>query len=354
MSLTGGLDGRMIMAWARVQPGSLPCYSFASAYRECEDVRIARQVAHACNQPFQTFVVGDDFLRSFPQLAVEAVRISGGAMDVTGASELYVNRLARAVSPVRITGNYGSEILRGGIAFRPRRMAEHLCTEGLRAGLRRAETTYAAERDGADLTFIAFKQVPWHHHSRLSVERSQLTVRSPYLDDRLVRLMYRAPAEAVASKWPCLELIHRGMPELASIRSDRGFRHQSRSLPDRLQQRWLDLTFKAEYAYDYGMPQWLTKIDSAASTLRLERLFLGRHKFQHYRIWYRRDLAGFIRDVLHSPSPMLREFFEPHALAKMVDDHVNGSANYTVEIDRALTLELVARELLHVNSSPRR
>jgi asparagine synthase (glutamine-hydrolysing) len=34
MSLTGGLDTRMIMAWRRFALGSLPCYSFGGMYRE--------------------------------------------------------------------------------------------------------------------------------------------------------------------------------------------------------------------------------------------------------------------------------------------------------------------------------
>ena len=45
MSLTGGLDTRMIMAWHKPAPGSLPCYTFGGTYRECRDVTVARQVA---------------------------------------------------------------------------------------------------------------------------------------------------------------------------------------------------------------------------------------------------------------------------------------------------------------------
>ena len=48
MSLTGGLDGRMIMSWARAGHGALPCYTFNSSYRDCADVRIARKVAAVC------------------------------------------------------------------------------------------------------------------------------------------------------------------------------------------------------------------------------------------------------------------------------------------------------------------
>ena len=38
ISLTGGLDTRMIMAWQKAAPGTLPCFSFGGAYRDCQDV----------------------------------------------------------------------------------------------------------------------------------------------------------------------------------------------------------------------------------------------------------------------------------------------------------------------------
>jgi len=42
LSLTGGLDGRLIMAWA-CRPEKLPCYTFGGSYHDCTDVRIARK-----------------------------------------------------------------------------------------------------------------------------------------------------------------------------------------------------------------------------------------------------------------------------------------------------------------------
>src|SRR5262249_35353578 len=89
MSLTGGLDGRMIMAWARPSRGALPCYTFNGSYRDCADVRIGRKVAAACGQPHQTISVGDEFLAQFPRLAEQTVRVTDGALDVSGAAELY-------------------------------------------------------------------------------------------------------------------------------------------------------------------------------------------------------------------------------------------------------------------------
>src|SRR6185369_2397307 len=222
MSLTGGLDGRMIMAWAGSAPGSLPCYTFGGPYRDCTDVTIARKVAQVCAQPHQIIPVNGEFLDQFAGFAEKAVYISDGAMDVTGSVELYVNQLARGIAPVRLTGNYGSEILRSNVAFKPQSLNEAIYAPEFVARGRQAAATYAAEAQGHPLSFIAFKQVPWHHCSRLAIEQSQLTLRAPYLDNDLVALAYQTPAALALSKTPSLRLIADGNPALGKIPTDRG------------------------------------------------------------------------------------------------------------------------------------
>src|SRR5206468_3676333 len=62
VSLTGGLDTRMIMAWQKPLPGSLPCYTFGGMFRDCRDVIVAKKVARACGQAHEVIQVGEDFL----------------------------------------------------------------------------------------------------------------------------------------------------------------------------------------------------------------------------------------------------------------------------------------------------
>ncbi len=69
MSLTGGLDTRMIMAWQKSPPGSLPCYSFGGMFRDCQDVLVARKVARACDQAHGVIPLGQEFLSRFPHYA---------------------------------------------------------------------------------------------------------------------------------------------------------------------------------------------------------------------------------------------------------------------------------------------
>ena len=52
---------------------------------------------------------------------------------------------------------------------------------------------------------------------------------------------------------------------------------------NRLKRHYHEFMAKAEYAYDYGMPQWLVRADRRLSALHLEKLFLIT-KFCHFRI----------------------------------------------------------------------
>jgi asparagine synthase (glutamine-hydrolysing) len=346
MSLTGGLDGRMIMAWARPGRGALPCYTFNGIYRDCADVRIARKVAKVCGQQHQTISIGDEFLAEFPKLAQQAVRISDGAMDVTGAAELYVNRLARKIAPVRLTGNYGSEILRRYVAFRPHAFPSEIFSSDFLPQLVAAERTYSEQVTGNRLSFIAFKQVPWHHYARFAVEQSQIALRSPYLDNDLVSLAFRASPELAMSLEPSLSLITQGNAMLGQIPTDRGITYPAYRIGNRVNHSIQEFLAKAEYAYDYGMPHWLSKIDKWFAPLRTERLFLGRQKFVHFRVWYRNQLSGYVKEVLLDTRSRSRSYLKGAALERLVNSHLNGSGNHTMEIHKLLSMELVTRGLL--------
>jgi asparagine synthase (glutamine-hydrolysing) len=342
MSLTGGLDTRMILAWRKLRPRSLPCYTFGGTLRENRDVRVARAVARACGQDHEVIRIGDaDFVSRFARYAERTVYLTDGCADVSRAPDLYANERARDIAPVRMTGNYGSEVLRGVRAFKPMVPRSGLFHADLRGHLETAAETYRAALHCHPLSFIAFRQVPWHHYGLFALEQTQLAVRSPYLDDELVRTAFRGPAAAFASPDLCLRLIADGDPALRSIRTDRGLAGSRVSAAAaRVLQETL---FRAEYAYDYGMPQWLARMDHALAPMHLERLFLGRHKFAHFRVWYRGPLAGYLRDVLLDPRALSRPYVDGRRLQELVMAHTTGRGNYTSDIHKALTLELVHR-----------
>jgi asparagine synthase (glutamine-hydrolysing) len=200
------------------------------------------------------------------------------------------------------------------------------------------------------LSFAAFRQTPWHHFGLLALEQSQLSLRSPYLDNDFVKTVFRAPAAVLADNALCLRLIHDGAPALGRIRTDRGVAGTLPPLAGAVARAYQEFTFKAEYAYGHGMPQWLAQLDHLASPLRLERLFVGRHKFYHFRQWYRDELSGFVMEMLLDPRTLSRPYLQGATVEDMVRAHVKGHRNYTNTIHRVLTLELVHRLFLDSRS----
>jgi asparagine synthase (glutamine-hydrolysing) len=344
MSLTGGLDSRMLLAWTNAAPGDLPCYTFGGRYRECADVRIARKLAAIARQPHTVLQIQSDFFADFGRLAEQTVYLSDGTMDVSGAVELYANRRARTIAPIRLTGNYGSEILRSNVAFRPAGVDRSLFTPEFQRLIDTAAETYRFEASGNRLSFIAFKQVPWHHYARFSIERSQLTPRSPYLDNELVSLAYRCPQELRYSAAPVLGSIALGRPALDVIGTDRALRKNSTPFVSQVLKTWQGFTAKAEYAYDYGMPPWLVHADRMLKSFRLERVFLGRHKFYHFRPWYRDELRPFLESdcVTRRTDPGC---YVSGAARKLVQEHTTGRRNRTLDLHKLLTMQLVERTL---------
>ena len=341
VSLTGGLDTRIIMAWHKATPGTLPCYTFGSMYRDNQDVRLARKVARICRQPHQVITTGQEFLSQFPHYAERTTYLTDGSVDLNRSPDLYVNEKVREIAPVRIVGTYGSEIILHSVMFKAEEPAGGLFRAELSPQILAAKETYAAARRAHPVTFVAFRQSPWHHFGVLGLEQTQVAVRSPYLDIDVVKTVYCAPGPAAINEQARVRLIREGNAALARLRTDRSI-----GIGGIFSRGLLEFLFKAEYAYDMGMPQWIAQVDHLLAPLHLERIWLGRHKVFHFRVWYRDQLAGYVREMLLDHRSLSRPYLEPEALEKLVDGHLNGGRNYTTEIHRLLTLELVQRLFL--------
>jgi len=346
MSLTGGLDTRMMMAWRKAPPGTLPCYSFGGMYRDCQDVVVARKVAEACQQPHQVIPVGREFLSRFSEYAERAVYLTDACTAVNRSADLYVNERARGIAPVRMTGNYGGEVLRSVRAFKPVKPNPEIFRPELLSHIDAAVETYSRVVHGHPLTFALFRQAPWHHYGLLALEETQVSLRTPYLDNDFVSTVFRAPRASLASNDISLRLIADGDLVLRHIRTDRGFAGNGGRFSRAVCRRFLEFTAKAEYAYDYGMPQWATRTDHTFSSLHLERLFLGRHKFAHFRVWYRDALSEYVRQMLLDSRTLGRPYLNPAAVENVVHGHLAGVRNHTTEIHQLLSLELLYRLFL--------
>ncbi len=340
MSVTGGLDTRIILAWHKAEPNSLPCYTWGSAYRDHEDVKLARRVAEICQQPHQVITAGPEFLSRFAHYAERTIFLTDACVDLSRSPDLYMQEIVREIAPVRVVGTYGSEILLQAVMFKAAAPAAGVF-EPLRDLIAMGIATYDASRQVHPISFVAFRQSPWHHYGVLGLEQTQVAIRSPFLDNEVVKTAYRAPStNALAvNERARARLIREGNPDLAKIHTDRG----SGGLNSIFTRWYLEFFFKAEYAYDMGMPQWIARIDHMFAPFHLERIWLGRHKPFHFRVWYRDQLRDFVRQMLLDDRALARPYVSRAGVERVVNGHLRGDENHTDEIHRLLSLELAHR-----------
>jgi asparagine synthase (glutamine-hydrolysing) len=288
-------------------------------------------------------VLDDAFLASLGEHFDKAVMIADGGLGLSGAAELYVNTLARRVAPVRVTGNYGGELLRGIRAFKSTMPRGDFLSAAMTDRVRVAIHAFSKAADMRPLSFTLFLQAP-SGFSRYALERSQVTVRSPFLDDAFVQLLYRRPTDAGD---PSTYLIARRRPDLLAIPTDRGL--LGRGGPLVRQTRWLyrEGLFKAEYWTGRAASAWVAKMAGRGAASLVERAFLGRHKFVHARPWLRGTLGQYMRDVLFAEETLyqLGAFVDVPKVGAMLMSDLSGSSDHSDELDRVVTAAAAARVL---------
>jgi len=346
ISLTGGLDSRMVMACLDKSSGEFPCYTFGSMYRETFDVQIARKVANACGQPHHVLVLGEEFLRGFSNYLEKAVYISDGYLGMSGAAELYVNSLARNLAPVRLTANYGGELIRGHRAFKYHLPQGGFVSPDLEPYLREAKATFQELENTDAVSFALFRQAPSQGYGRLAIERSQVILRTPFMDNGLVKLIYQAPPHLLKGTGISMGIISRYSSNLLEIPTDRGLLGVGSLLGCMIRQFHRKALIKAEYLSSHGMPNWLAAISHYGLGRFLEKSFLGRNKFQHFRLWTQKHFASYVTDVLLQGTADLEDFFNKRHIESIIREHLAGKQNYTDEIDKIMTLALGYRTLL--------
>ncbi len=345
VSLTGGLDSRMLMASLDGASGELPCYTFGSMYRDTFDVAAAREVARKCGRSHRVLVLGKEFLAEFPRYFEQAVYRSDGYLGMSGAAELYVNTLAREVAPVRLTGNYGSEVLRGVRAFRAE-VPKALFLKGEIGGaLREARETFRGLAQAAPLSFSLFEQAPHQGFGRSAIEESAVIMRTPFLDNDLARLLYRRPAGWKSGARLSLSIIAANRPDLLSIPTDRGDLGSGGSLLRFLRRTCRLALFKGEYWATHAAPGGAKGLLYHLAAMLPPKALAGRHKFQHFGSWLRNELSDYLHDVLLK-DVRSSEHVDAGQVARMAESHLQGRENLAEEIDMALTIALSERLML--------
>ena len=168
-------------------------------------------------------------------------------------------------------------------------------------------------------------------------------MRTPFLDNQLVRTIYRARGTFHAANDVRVRLIEEGSARLGRIRTDLGYAGRGGKAATAFWNLFHRGTMRAEYAFEHANPQWLASVDRLFLGRQLEKQFVGLHKFTHFSRWYREELAGYVREILLDRRTLERPYLNAKAVESAVEEHLKGTANHTPTIHSLLTLEYIHR-----------
>lgn len=344
ISLTGGLDTRLIMACRPTTHDALLCYTFSGIEGLTLDDRLAAQVAKACALDHRLLRIGPDFFSGFANLTDQTVYVTDGCLGPAGAHEIYFNKQARELAPVRLTGNYGSELFRGISTFKPLGLSPDLFEREFVSSLKSAAEAMPSANENR-VTFSAFREIPCKLIGTLLAARSQIVFRTPYLDNEMVALAYQNPDPLSRSPRKALRVIQKNNPVLATIGSDMGFRAVDGQLLSLARYLVHKATFKLDYIYNDALPDSLSPLEPIFRRVGFGIGILGLHKYLHYRGWFRRELANYLHEAVTEAQAHQSGFWNPGFVKRMVEDHISGRRSYVGEINAVLTLDAIERLL---------
>jgi asparagine synthase (glutamine-hydrolysing) len=140
-----------------------------------------------------------------------------------------------------------------------------------------------------------------------------------------------------------VNLVKDNAPSLYNIPTDMGEMGKTRCLACPIGRFYSKAMFKLDYLNNGGFPHWLSPLDPLFQGLASRLKIVGLHKYLHYRSWFRRELAGYVKDVLTDTRTQQSPFWNPDFLKNMAKDHLRGRKNYVREINAVFTVEAIER-----------
>lgn len=338
ISLTAGLDSRMIMACLPERAMNSICYTYSGAKTDILDSRLAGCVAAACGLDHKILRLGPDFFTDFSIWADKTIYATDGCFGITGSHEVYFSRQARNLSPARLTGVFGGEIFRGVSTFKPTSLSADFLQRNM-------TVTHPIHEEQHPVTFAAFKEIPYNMFGTVSACRSQLCFRSPYLDNELVALAYRAPLSLRHSCDSATRFVRNNNKALGNIPTDMGYLGNASELAATISKIVAKVTFKFDYYYSHGLPRALSPLDPMFQPFGAAARLFGSHRYLHYPSWFRRELMPYVRESLAEAQKWQNSFWNIDFVKRMAEVHGSGRKNYVQEINAVLTLTAVERLL---------
>src|SRR5262249_6161637 len=149
---------------------------------------------------------------------------------------------------------------------------------------------WKAEGETNRAAFAIFKEIPWKLSAVSRLAKSQVSLRSPYLDNEVLKLACHYPTLVGSNSCLPESLVGHECPELLCIETDRGQAGLGGPLRSALRRIFYVSTFKLDYLLTEGTPglAWIV------SALNSDYVLPVRHKYLEYRQWFRGPLRDYV------------------------------------------------------------
>jgi len=351
LSLSGGLDSRAILGGVAERGSALKTYTLGLP--GCADERLAARMAEVCKSTHRFIPINEADLEDFESLARMMVTLSDGLYHPHESTErVALNYLESRPFDVMLRG-HGGEIAKAALAYpfqAGRAMVDmapgdvvrslfvksslagsninmaslltndmHEATDGAawRMFQQAAEPAVAAGLSNIDLCVYLYidqcirRQVV----ASLSLFRSKVGVRLPYLDRNFLTSLLQLPVEKRWAGEFHHYFIHHFAPQLESI-------------PDSNTGAPLN-----------AGPLRLFITDKANAVLKR----LGVTGFRHYtefQKWQRKYFSEVTKQILFSEQSLARNYYKREGLREIYDLHVSGQKSYAHFLGTAVAIEL--------------
>ena len=323
MFLTGGLDCLIMLANAQYGEGKIPCYTLNCVYGETNDVQVSQRIAEVIGQTLQVIKIDDDFFQKYHILLEKLVYISEGNSDAVGTVELYLNQIAREIAPIRMSCDWGGTFLRKEKGMHLNKLNRSLFNHEFQNTLNEVHEKYNS-LSSFSLVHNLNKGLPWSGYGNLNIRQSQLVVRTPFLDNDFVNLIFRALDKVLRNNEVSFRLINDGNPLLTKIGDARGIK-------------------TSKLFSNCNILNWIIRIKKYCWNIECKRRFLSINNSHHFRIWYRHKLSDYVKEILLDERSTIRFYINKASIEHIVTEHLKGKKNYTLEISKLLIAEFVHR-----------
>ncbi|HTV40883.1 MAG TPA: asparagine synthase-related protein [Candidatus Sulfotelmatobacter sp.] len=354
ISLTAGMDTRMIMACLPEAGVDAVCYTYSGQTGDILDAKLAARVAATCGLQHKMLRLGPDFFGDFSRWVDKTIYTTDGYFGITGAHEIYLSRQARQLSPIRLTGIFGGEILRSVSMFKPLHLSPDLLQPEM-LPLKDAHERLRKQNEHP-VTFAAFKEMPWNRFGTVSACCSQLCLRTPYMDNELVALAYRTPVSLRKSSDSAVTFIRNNNKAVANIPTDMGYLGSASRPASAFNKMAAKVLFRFDYHYNHGLPAKYSLLEPVFRPVAACMQHFGSHRYLRYHNWFRNELASYVKESLTDAQTLQSPFWNAKFLKGLAEEHISGRKNYEHEINAVITLaaveRLLFRDLSHESEQP--